>query len=246
MSRPLRLGKQPLLESLFEVRFNSPASPVADPLPGVIFSSLGQDYKSSEILPLASLPKEFRSQDPNFQFAATQRIAGPEAVVFFGDNVIGLAKSLPYMGWSDFRARICAFVGVVQKSGLISEVARYSLKAVNVIPTSKIRQLDHLAIDVTLAGTPAMDSGFHLRTELNDTDFLRIVEITPNITVSTANHSQHSGLRVVIDCIRPCSPRQDYWADVVSGLDALHEEQKRLFFQLLTPDTIAALEPEYS
>jgi uncharacterized protein (TIGR04255 family) len=246
MSLPLRLGKQPLLESLFEVRFNTPTIPVADLLPGVIFSSLGQHYKSTEILPLASLPKELRANEPNLQFAATQRISGPEAVIFFGDNVIGLSKSLPYRGWPDFRERIFAFVDVVQQSGLITEISRYSLKAVNVIQSTETRQLDHLAIEVSLAGSQAMDNGFHLRTELNDANILRIVEITPNTTMKTSHNSLHSGLRVVIDCIRPCSPSGNCWTDLKIGLDALHDEQKRLFFKLLTPNTLAALEPEYA
>jgi uncharacterized protein (TIGR04255 family) len=246
MSLPLRLGRQPLLESLFEVRFKSSGSPVTDLLPGIIFSKLGHEYRSSEVLPLATLPKEIRSRDPNLQFAATQRLSGPEAVIFFGDNVVGVSKTMPYRGWPDFRQRIHAFVEVIRQSGLINEIDRYALKAVNVIPSARPRQLDHLAINVALAGRPAQDSGFHLRTEVNDADFLRIVEVTPNITAKTADGTMHSGLRVAIDCIRPCPSSHHGWSDLVDGLDALHNEQKRLFFELLTPDTLKSLEPEYA
>ncbi len=242
---PLRLGRQPLLESLFEVRFKSSGNPVTDLLPGIIFSKLGKDYRKSEILPLATLPKELRDRDPNLQFAATQRLSGPEAVVYFGDQVVGLSKTMPYRGWEDFRQRIFDLVAVIRESGIISEIDRYALKAVNVIPQTRERQLDHLALNVTIAGKSAVDSGFHLRTELNDSDYLRIVEITPNITAKTANGAVHSGLRVAIDCIRPCPSTHDGWTDLVAGLDDLHHEEKRLFFELITPETLAYLQPEY-
>lgn len=245
MTLPPRLKKQPLLESVLEVRFKSSDKPVADLLPGIVFSRLSNEYKRLELLPPASIPKQFRNQDPNLQNLATHRISGDDAVVFFGDGVLGLAKPHPYQGWKDFRGRIQRFVDVVRESGVINEIDRFSMKSVNVIPSGQNQQLGKLTLDVKIAGKPVSDTGFSLRTEINDASYQRIVEVMPNVVAQTGAGAQYTGLRLTIDCIRLCPASKKGWEDLSNGLDAIHDDQKRLFFELLTPDTLASLEPEY-
>lgn len=119
------------------------------------------------------------------------------------------------------------------------------MKSVNVIPASQNQQLGKLALDVKIAGKPVGDAGFSLRTEMNDSKYQRIVEIMPNVVAQTASGAEYAGLRLSIDCIRVCPSSTEGWDDLSDGLDAIHDEQKRLFFELLTPETLASLEPEY-
>lgn len=245
MKLPTRLGIPPLLDSTFEVRFKSSTASVADHLAGVIFSALAREYTKTETLPTASLPRELRDRDPDLLFAPVQRLVGEAGVLYFGDHVIGVSKLAPYAGWKDFRSRIARAVDAVESSGLVTSLARYSMKSINVIPPRTARELDMLRLDVRLGDRVLDDQGFALRSEHNDTDMIRIIEISPRVAARTPDNKQHRGLRVAIDCIRNCSEGADSWKTVKNGLDSLHDESKRIFFGMITPATLEALKPEY-
>lgn len=241
MKLPKRLGKQPLIDATFEVRFNPTDQPLADLLPGIVYSKLGDEYKRSEVLPIASFPRELRDKD--FKYAAFHRLHGENVVVFFGDRVIGVSRLAPYAGWSAFRPRIEAVIDVIEASALIGKLERFSLKAINVIPHEG-RGLNRLKLDARLAGTELPDRGFRLRTELNDERFVRIIEIVTNVSGSTARGAVFKGLQVSVDTIRNLDGKGG-WNDVREGLDEVHDEGKRTFFGMLTDETLSDLEPEY-
>ena len=242
---PRKLGRPPLLEATFELRFSSGTESLPDRVPGVLFSKLPDDFRDSEVLPLASLPREFRRQDPNLQYASLHRIIGDGATAYVGDRVIGLSRLAPYSGWSDFRPRIERFVEALEAAELGATIERYSLKGTNILPPMGERELDMLQLSITVAGVAPFDRGFNLRAEFNDDEYIRIVEVTPGSVATTRKQETFRGMRVAVDCIRNSTGNLT-WDAVRGGLDPIHLECKRLFFSLLTSETLAALKPEYA
>ena len=71
---PLKLGKEPLIEALFEMRFKATA-PVSNILPGLLFTKF-KGEKKIEKLPAAQLPEELRKVDPSLHYAPLLRFIG--------------------------------------------------------------------------------------------------------------------------------------------------------------------------
>lgn len=242
---PRRLGTQPLVESLIEVRIGSAREPMPDVVPGLVFSKLADRFNRTEVLPLASLPRDLRESNPLLKFQAYHRLLGDKFVLSVGDRVIALSRLAPYGGWDDFKGTIVDLLTVLEDSELVEQVVRYSMKSLNIIPAMTERQLDMIELTARLNDEPLPDHGFTLRTELNDERWVRIVEVAPNTRTVSRSGGQFEGLRLNVDCIRGLDGGGGTLATVREGLEELHEECKKLFFSILTEQTLKRLDPEY-
>ncbi len=240
---PVRLDQSPVEEAVFEIRFAPSRAGVADLLPGLVFSKLGTTYHRSEAQPLASLPAEFRSMQPELRYQAQYRLSGETASIFVGEAVAGIGLVSPYEGWQSFRPRILELLNTLRESNLLKVIERASLKYVNLFPTSGPDQLAKLRLSVLVAGSPAPEVGFKLRVELNDAKFIRIVEIAPNVRLQSPQRRAKAGLLVDIDCITVAV--QDFWSHQETVLEGLHSEAKRVFFELVAPEALKELGPHY-
>jgi uncharacterized protein (TIGR04255 family) len=241
---PTRLALPPVKEALFEIRFDSPSESVAQILPGMVIMRLGDQYSKTETLPIASLPREIRKRDDNLKYLAQIRILGDGGGVVIGDRVVGLSVLTPYPGWSNFRSRILELLGVLEKSKLLTTIERVSLKYVNLFSLPAGERLSALKMQVDMYGTPAPEGGFHLRTELKDENFIRIVEIGGDAKLTDQNGEESSGLVVNLDCIRPWK-QGSLWSSAEQTIDELHGEVRQMFFGLLTAKTLESLKPHY-
>lgn len=245
MKLPKRLEHQPLVETLLEIRIGGAEQPMADVLPGLVFSQMSGLFSRTEALPLASIPRLMREKEENLRFKAHHRLIGDKFVLSVGDHVIALSRMAPYGGWEEFRETLHQVIDVVESADLVDDIVRFSMKSLNVIPQFTDRQLDMVRINVALNDQPLPDRGFRLRTETKDEQFIRIIEIAPNAHPATRLGGEFKGLQLNVDCIREIAEEDGSWDLVRGELEELHSECKRLFFSLLTDDTLEALGPEY-
>ena len=241
---PKRLGKAPLIDTMFEVRFEPTQDEVGQLLPGLFLSKLAADYPRSEATSIASIPREMRDNNPALRYQFHYRMAGDSAAVSVGDRSAGVGVFPPYQGWEFFQPRIDAFVGVLKASTLVKRLERFSLKFTNVLDIPAEQQLSLLNLDVTVGGVAPKDRGFHLKTELNDAKLLRIVEVAPEATATLVSGATFNGLLVSIDCIKK-SVSGNLQEVTPAAIEELHEDLKQVFFGLITPKTLAALAPTY-
>src|SRR6266849_8050173 len=133
MKLPKKLGREPLIEAIFEMRFKTP-SPASNFLPGYLFTKLvGQ--KTIERLPAAELPEQMRSVDQNLRYAPLIRIRWGSYLVLIGDRNVGLACGVPYLGWHDFKPNILMLVRSLSQAEIIDSVERFSLRYTDIIPS---------------------------------------------------------------------------------------------------------------
>jgi uncharacterized protein (TIGR04255 family) len=237
---PKRLRSEPLIESIWEIRFSSEVRSVGNVLPGFVFNGFASEYQI-EPLPAGNVPRELREADPNLIFAPTVRLSLPPYSIQIGDRVLSFNCSRPYSGRATFGEKIRALASVVEQTGLIKKLERFSMRYIDIIPSSG-PSLEPLDAVVKVAGKDLSKSSSLIRAETEEGEFINILQIASSVALQVSESETLSGILVENDTIYG---KESSWSLLREKLDALHELNKKLFFDVLKPETIAALGPEY-
>ncbi|MCY4050976.1 MAG: TIGR04255 family protein [Gammaproteobacteria bacterium] len=244
---PKSLEKEPLIESLFEIRFSSDM-PTSDVLAGILYSKL-DGHKHIEKLPANEIPTIIRQNDPNLQFAFLVKLQLEGYDVLIGDKNAAVSCNMPYQGWSPFRSKIRQIIGIINEAGIVKSIHRYSLKYVDLLEMDASRKyIDLLESTISIGQYKLEGQDFSLKVEISHEEFLNIVNILSLAQLIVNNNVVKEGVIIDIDTIfmMPESSDIDDWPQYVSeGLESIHAENKRLFFNLLKEETIASLNPKY-
>ena len=243
---PKKLGIQPLIEGLFEIRFSSDMGLVSSILPGVVYNAYSNRIGKTVSLPLSGIIPQLRDSDPNLKYAPIVQFSlDPGPYIFqVGDHVASISCPRPYTGWSEFGRTIKEFVRVLEKSQLINKPERFSMKYSNVLSVAGAPTIAALDVDFKLGGRDATSSPVALRVEESSGPFIHIAQIIASVNAQLVDGSQISGILIENDTIFNYVGG-DFWATLERSLDPMHEFNKCRFFELLRPDTLAGLEPEY-
>jgi uncharacterized protein (TIGR04255 family) len=245
MTLPEKLGRAPIVEATFELRFQPAKESAADLLVGMLYSdpSLPAYRQRVRTLPVANVPRSIRDSDPNLKYLASHQLSGDGRHLMIGDRVLGVSKT-HYEGWAELQASVKVLLQAARRTDLIGAIERYSLKALNILPVAAGEALDALNGKFEIAGRKATEQGFHFRTEFVTGRLTTIVELATNAKV-TVDGQLKSGLLIALDTIRG-SDAAEIWTDTDGCLREAHDELKGLFFSLLTKNIIEALEPSWN
>ncbi len=242
---PVRLKKEPLLEAIWEIRFSGTQSPVADLLPGMLFKSFPDKYGEVSKLPVADIPAPVVEHDPNLRYVPKIRLEGADQTVQVGDRVVSLSCRRPYPGWATFSADIRKLAQAVQETGLVDRLERFSLKYIDLIDLEKPVGLAHLNLSLNIGEYELAAKPVQLRTEIKENDLIHIIQIISPAEVGLPGmEGRLKGVLVDIDSIRPMADGES-WDVLYQRLDEVHMSCKEMFFSILRPETVEALEPEY-
>lgn len=242
---PVRLKKEPLVEAVWEVRFTSEAKSVAELLPGIMYKALQGKYPNIVRLPYADFPAPIVEHDPSLRYAPKIRLDGGNQAVQIGEHVVALSCRRPYSGWKRFSDDIRTIIQIVRDTELIDRLERFSLKYIDLIELDQPPSLSRLNLVLKMAGYEIDTRPVQLRTEVKDGDLIHIVQIvSPAEATIPGEPAIISGVLLDVDSIRLMKENES-WPDVDSHLDQVHLSSKKMFFDLLTRETIEKLEPEY-
>lgn len=242
---PVRLKKEPLLEAIWEIRFSAAKSPVADLLPGMLFRTFPGKYGKAVKLPIADLPAPLIEHDHNLRYIPKIRLEGSNQAVQIADRVVSLSCRRPYSGWDRFSADIRELAEAVQETGLVERLERFSLKYIDLIELEKPVGLAHLDLELKMGEYELAAKPVQLRTEIKENDLIHIIQIISPAQVEVPGAQKRlKGVLVDIDCIRPIADDES-WDTLYQKLDDVHTSSKKMFFNILKPETVASLEPEY-
>lgn len=242
---PVRLKKEPLLEVIWEIRFSGVQSLVADLLPGMLFKSFPGKYGKVSKLPVADIPAPVVERDPNLRYLPKILLEGADQAIQIGDRVISLTRRRPYSGWATFSNDIQELAKAVQETVLIDRLERFSLKYIDLIELEKPVGLAHLNLSLKMGEYELADRSVQLRTEIKKNDLIHIIQIISPAEVGLPGvEGRLKGVLVDIDSIRPMADGES-WDVLYQRLDEVHMSCKKMFFNILKPETIEALEPEY-
>ncbi|MHB1074607.1 TIGR04255 family protein [Thiobacillus sp.] len=243
---PAKLGKEPLIDAIFELRFSG-STPASVVLPGLLFSNLSGE-KKIESLPASQLPKAIREGDPNLRFAPLSRLDWEGYFVNIGDQNISVSSKYPYQGWGNFKSAIIKVMDVLSASSIINGVERYSMKYVDLLTATDDRQkVSLINFDVSIANHKLTEEPFQLRIEIPRDGFINAVQVVSSAHAVLHNGKVMDGLVVDIDsfCKQDGISIQKVMEDFEEKLDAIHSTNKSIFFDCLRPETIESLDPKY-
>lgn len=242
---PKRLKKEPLIEAIWELRFDSPGS--GEILPGVLYSALKQCHPEIQRhrLPMADLPAIVAQIDPNLRFMAKIRLEVPGSPLLWqvGERVVTLNCRKPYVGWQPFKENILALTRVVEDSGLVPNPERHSLRYIDLLTLDPPPVIAALKLEMKLGGHAIERYPLQMRLELPDEGCLHVLQIA-----TPANAQLPDGIltATVVDLESFVADRPADWNTLRGQMEMLHERSKRLFFEhILTDQAIEDLEPEY-
>lgn len=246
---PSRLGKEPLVDVIFELRFSSTA-PVSKILPGILFTKLtsAEQPVSVNDLPIAQLPEAMRRSDPALQYAPLVALDWGQFSVLVGDSSICVGCKMPYPGWTALRTAILRVVNEVNAAGIVQSIDRYSMKYVDLIEKPDTgSQVSSLNWNVRV-GSHSLEEGIAtVRLEIKRDNIIHIVSIQTGVSVEIPGRGQKIG--VVVDTDSICNVEKldmaDFLGEIESNLNDIHSANLEVFFDCLTPETIDYLEPEY-
>lgn len=243
---PKKLKKEPLIDAVFELRFSSqvPASIV---LPGLLFEKL-EGGKSIRSLPVSQLPKPLRDSDPNLKFAPLSRIEWGNFFVSVSDSSVAISSKYPYSGWNLFKPAITRVVQIVAESNIIDTIERYSMKYVDMLQSLDAKQkVSMINCGLSIAGHSLEKEPFQLRIEIPRDGFINAVQVASSAQAELHDGTKMEGLIIDVDSFPP--PGGFSTAVLLENfsekLEAIHQTNKAMFFDCLTPEAITSLEPEY-
>src|SRR5690606_32312128 len=118
-----------------------------------------------------------------------------------------------------------------------------SLKYVDLIDTGSEPTLDWLNLTLRVGTHDISSEPAQVRTEIVDGDVTHMVQVISPAEVTFGDGGETlRGVLLEIDSVRHMAPGES-WSVVEDELDAIHSACKRMFFSLLTAETLDLLGP---
>lgn len=244
---PTRLLKEPVIEAIFELRFNSTV-PVSTILSGALYASL--KCETIERLPHAEIPDVIRKSDPNLRYAPLVKLGWGSFSIIIGDSSIAMSSGNPYPGWEKLKDGILTALNAVAEveRGTIGTIERYALKYSDILENSIFSgRDDHLKIQVSFGDNQLAQAATHARSEIHEAPFIHIVDFFGQACVTLPSGVSREGSLLTTDSIymSEVSGLSALMADLPENLNKLHSRNKEIFFSCMTEAGIELLEPQY-
>jgi uncharacterized protein (TIGR04255 family) len=248
---PTKLKKEPLFDAVFELRFGT-----ANPYPSTAIASIlyAHELSSSgkppqiERLQNSEIPTAVRIADPNLKYLPLLRARIDNFNLLIGDSAILIGIRLPYAGWENFKPIIIRTVNAILKSNVIVRIERYSMKYADMIEgEGNDQNLKRVNLNLSIGDHKIASEQTMVRVELRRSEFIDIIQIVSEAKINIENVGTKSGLLIDVDSIVEYHTDKLtlFMEELPDRLDRLHTENKYMFFQSLTEETIAFLEPIY-
>lgn len=242
---PKKLGKEPLVEAIFEMRFES-QFPVSTIWPGILYSSLSGE-KTMEQLPSLSIPKEIRDSDPNLAFVPVCRISWGNYWILIGDRVFAVATKIPYKGWDDFKSHLLGAYMPVLNTGMIKSISRCSMKCIDVLDKVPFEASECFRLQCAIGERNAAGNSFHVNIGIKEQDVSHTVQVNSLATMNLVTGGQLVGPLLDVDSVIELGGEASelFIAKFVERAEKLHDLNKRVVFDSFSDKALEYLEPTY-
>jgi uncharacterized protein (TIGR04255 family) len=245
---PKRLNKEPLIEAIWQVQFETAAgTAVGDILPGILFTALRSEHPNLHLqrLPSADIPAQMAQMDPNLRHMAKYRMEEQNSPFMFqvGDRIITLNCRRPYSGWTAFKEKIISLINIVESSRIVPVPIRHSLRYIDLLTLDPVPNISSLQVSLKLGTFDIQSRPMQTRIELLDGTCTHIVQVASPAQVQFPEGVKEG---VIVDLETFSNEGPKGWDAIATQIDHLHERSKALFFEnILTTQAIDKLEPEY-
>lgn len=235
---PNKLRKCPILEAIFELRFSSPLDD--DAVFGAISNAVQPDWVLKDRLPITEMPSFVRRGDPNLRFSPHYRLAKGELLLQIGPAAISIVAKQPYPGWT---AIISAFDDVLEKihqKDIFKDFLRVGVRYVDLFERNVFSGLKFKSL---LVDIPLDFETTHVGTMLEGDDGFRLVlNLAGKVMVAEGKENKQGSI-FDVDVSKEGLETIPF-TGIKEIFRKAHDQQKRLFFSVITPELLAEMEPE--
>jgi uncharacterized protein (TIGR04255 family) len=248
ISLPTKLGKEPLIDVVCAVTFDTDMS-ASSVLPGLLLAMRPGTQPLIEPLPAAQIPPMLRDQDPNLRNAPLMRFVMDERFpVLIGDRTLAVGCKMPYPGWAAFKEAILSVFSVLESASFIKKIERHSLKYVDLFANQDApSSLSRFNLKFEVAGRVLDQELTMVRTEIKEPPFLHATTILSPATVQHSDGAKVNGSVVDVDTHRQqeFAVVKEFIQQLPDLLEEMHTANKAFFFALLSETGLKELEPRY-
>lgn len=253
MQLPVKLGKEPLVDAIFGLEFESD-QPVVDLLPGMLMQKLKESGVRPTVshLPHSGIPREIRQQEPRLQKEPQIRLDFNDIFLVVGDKVLAVGAKIPYIGGVEFKKRVGQMLADVFSFNLITSIDRYSIKFINLIEGHREDNLiQNLNLNLKVGDfDPSRQGGnFQVKFEVDDDDLFSKVQVVNHVEITIdGKEGNKEGLLLSIETIDEgfqSKSSSEFIEKMPSYLDKVHLGNKNKFFSFLSHEGLKYLEAEY-
>ncbi|EIM63330.1 TIGR04255 family protein [Desulfobacter postgatei] len=240
MPRPTKITPDPIIDAVVEFRFESEIPP--DAILGMLFSVVRNDFPNFNKLPIADIPGVLRQKDPQLKFAPCYQSISNGYRLNVGPNVISLGNPGNYVGWKDnFYPFLQSIIKQLEKSGIVKRFTRIGIRYIDFFEADIFEK--KITLSISLNDAPLNAKQITVSTIFEQEELVTRVNIQNNSTVISGDNRRVGS---IIDTDTFFEPKQDIsFSDLISLLDKQHEVSLSVFFNLLHPEFLKTLNPEY-
>lgn len=239
---PIKLERDPIIEALFEIKFQASVSQVSTLLPGFIYPELGEGFESPERLLGFDIPPAIIQAQPDLKYQPSFRIKGKSFFILIGDSSLIISCQRPYVGWDSFKAIILKLLKKLEQTKLIKHVERYSVKYINLMrEDDRAKQFRLLKFKAMLGDYDISEHQVVFQTEIIEDGLHNLVEIRSGALATFEDGKSESGLMLSVDVIS--FNVENFWSATEDSLEKIHNKEKALFYGLLTDEAINQCSP---
>jgi uncharacterized protein (TIGR04255 family) len=238
MKIPAKISPCPIVEASVGILFEP--NIINDAVFGIIFKAFQSEYPNVASLPVSKIPEEIRHKDPKLINQPHYKISNERYSLLIGPRVITISCRKEYIGWNLFSKEIDKALNKIREAGVIKEVQRLGVRYINLFD---INIFENIRLVVKVGDEPLESKNTFVRAEIPSNDFLSVLQIANNATMVFDNET-FTGSVIDIDT-STTNNLNDFFSSYHNLVMKGHEEEKKIFFELLNPAFLATLNPTY-
>lgn len=244
MKIPKKLKTIPILEAIFEIRFetNSPAETNT----GIIYNSFKSEFENVENFPIINIPAEIRNSDEKLKYQPYQKMVSKDKsyILQYGQRQISLhCVDYKYDVFENFKSNIVLVLEKLETLDIISNIKRVGLRYTDFLNDKIVPgyTFEALNVSIDIAG---MDRGnnFSCSTYFDGKRAKHKTQIYNSIQIDYKNEKMNGDL---IDLDSFIEPANISLSEIESTISSVHDEQKEIFFGILGETVTNLLGPDY-
>ena len=242
MKIPVKLNLCPIIESVFEIRFDSNLD--ANIVFALIYGKLKDDFPTIEALPLSEVPASMRDTDPNLKYQPAYKLHykdNENIVLQICAKSVGFSFTPEYCGWKEFRSFVNRYLNVIHETGVIGRLVRIGFRVINFID-GNVFDGEKIKLNIRIGEKEIPYKETTIKTVFSEGEYHSTVSI---INQARLNNSTPIRIGSVIDVDTFSVTCERFFDNASEFLEDIHKSEKKVFFSLLTNQFLESLQPEY-
>ncbi|OGP14016.1 MAG: hypothetical protein A2052_06255 [Deltaproteobacteria bacterium GWA2_54_12] len=238
MPLPSKISPCPIDDAAIELRFDA-AIPY-DAIFGLVYNSLKDKYPEVEKLPILQVPEDIRIKDPNLIYKPYYAMKNDNLQCLIGPRTIAVSHvQNEYLGWDKFLPSVLEIFKIVEQLKIVKRVEKLGMRYVNFFNFNIYEKIN---LNIHMGDRRLADYPTYFRTEMKSGKYTSALQV--------ANNATHTAKKMTGSIIDIDVTLEDFGEDFFerkqSILNEAHLKEKELFFELLKPEFIKTLNPEYA